>query len=86
MSCDLISKLKEAVIFETAWLYETMDWSKQKKEDMLEIIKVVWNRSIGRAGLPGNFYELSISEEEIKQAAERWSKEDRVVDISKIKN
>ena len=76
---EILKKVKDAIIFEAAWLYETTKDSKKVKEDRLEYIKVVWNRAFPRAGGAGYFEELSFDEEDIKKAAEMWDHEDEHV-------
>ncbi len=69
MNCkEQIMKLRESVIFETAWLYETISDADSQKDKMIETVYVVWNRSIGRAGFVGDFNELCIAKEDITNA------------------
>ena len=78
-----LKKVKDAIIFETAWRYETMPKSKRQKDDLLETIKVIWNRSIGRAGVGECFGELGITEEDVKKAAEFFNSKDKTVFVTK---
>lgn len=80
---ETIKKLRESIIFETAWLYESTKATKEEKEQTIEAVKVIWNRSIGRAGF-GSFNELSISEKDIKEAVEFWNSKDGKVVFPQI--
>ena len=87
MSCiDPIKKLRESVIFETAWLYETMPRSQGPKDRMVEAVTVIWNRSFGRAGFGENFNELCIDVKDIKNASEFWNSKDKKVFVLKGNN
>ena len=82
---EILKKVKDAIIFEAAWLYETSKESEREKDDKLEYVKVIWNRAFQRAG-GGPFEELSFDENDIKKAAEYWDHEDRLVlDPAKLK-
>ena len=70
---EVVEKLRESIIFETAWLYRTMPGTDSQKDRMLETIKVVWNRAFQRAGFAGHFKEFIITEEQVKEAAEFFS-------------
>ena len=76
---EILKKVKDAIIFEAAWLYVTTKDSKKVKEDRLEYIKVVWNRAFPRAGGASYFNEISFDENDVKKAAEMWDHEDRLV-------
>jgi len=78
MHCEeAIKIMKESIIFETAWLYTTLSQAKGQKDRMVEAITVVWNRSLGRAGISGDFYDMSIRKEDILCAAERWNSKEQ---------
>ena len=74
---EVLKKVKDAVVFETAWLYESLQVSEKKKDDMLELVKVIWNRSFPRAGFDQYFNELSIDENDIRKAGEMLSHKNR---------
>ena len=63
-------ELREDVIFEAAFLYETMNVSKRQKENVLAFLKVVWNRAVQRRGGVGNPLDLWFDEDTVKKAAE----------------
>ena len=44
----------------------------------IEAVKVIWNRTVSRAGFNRDSYDLTISEEDIKKVAESWSSDDQV--------
>ena len=77
---EVVKKLRESIIFETAWLYETMPTTAKEKEIMIEAVKVIWNRAFPRAGFVGQFHEISFDEEDIRKVAELWlSKDSKLV-------
>ena len=82
-----LKKLRDAMIFEAAWLFESTKETDEEKKDKLEYVKVVWNRAFQRAGFAGEFNDLSITEEDIRKAAELWSsRENRVFMLDELKN
>jgi hypothetical protein len=68
----VIEKLRESIIFETAWLFKTTEATDEEKEPTIEAVKVVWNRSVSRAGFNRDSNDLTISEDDIKEVAENW--------------
>ena len=75
---EVLNELKESLIFETAWLYESSDGSNEEKDKMLESTKTIWNRSIQRSGLNKYTKELSVSIDDFKNNAERvWCGDDK---------
>ena len=64
---EVLNNLKESLIFEASWLYESSDVSADEKENMLESIKTVWNRSIQRAGFTKYFNELCVNLDDFKR-------------------
>jgi hypothetical protein len=70
---NALSEMRDAVVFETAWTYHTMKASKKQKEQLLDCIKVVWNRSLCRAGYPEYLMDLGFNEEDVKKVlVEVW--------------
>lgn len=80
---EILNKLKEAIIFETAWLHHSTPVSENKKRQLVEAVKVVWNRSFQRAGFTEYFETLSFDEDDVKKAAERWNRKDNVIVVHK---
>lgn len=70
---EVVKKLRESIIFETAWLYRTMPESQEINDKMLEVVKVIWNRAFQRAGFVSDFHDLLITEEQILEAVEFWN-------------
>lgn len=67
---EVIEKLRESIVFETAWLFNTMPTTNKEKEIMIEAVKVIWNRSIGRAGFGGPLSEISVDEKDFKEISD----------------
>lgn len=80
---EILNNLKEAIIFETAWLQHSTSVSENKKRQLVEAIKVVWNRSFQRAGFTRYFETISFDEEDVNKAAERWNQKDNVIVVHK---
>lgn len=84
---EVLNKVKEALIFEGAWLYESSDLSEEEKGDMLEYLKVIWNRTFQRAGFAEHIKVLLISEENFLNIVEKvWgSNEEKIFLMEDLK-
>jgi hypothetical protein len=69
---EILDEVKDAIIMEGAWLSKTSNWSEDEKEDILEVIKVVWNRAFLRVAT-GYDGDLIIYEDDFKKV---WGGED----------
>lgn len=70
---EALKKMRDAMTFETAWTYETMKASTKQKEQVLDCVRVIWNRSLSRAGYPTFLMKLCMTEEAVKKVLEIWS-------------
>ena len=75
---EVIEKFRESIIFETAWLFETTEVTDEEKERTIEVVKVIWNRTVSRAGFSRDLNDLTINEEDIKKASGFWKSDDQV--------
>jgi hypothetical protein len=71
LQAEVLMKMKDAVVFETVSLLQIIVSSKISKEDFLEGVKVIWNRSLSRVGC-GAFLNLWLNEEDIRKIAADW--------------
>ena len=79
---EVLNKIKEAIIFETVWLHHSTPVSENKKRQLVEAVKVVWNRSFQRAGYTEHFESLCISGDDLKKALELWNRKDNVIIVN----
>lgn len=83
---ETLKKLRDAIVFEAAWLYESSDLSDEAKEHMADTIKVVWNRAFQRAGFVEYFKEVIIGNNSIENFAQQfWGNPREIISDDEIK-
>ena len=78
---DRLKKTRNAIIFETAWLCESMPKPPGPKDKLIDAVTCIWNRSVTRAGFGEYINELCISEEDIREAVKFWNSKEGVLSI-----
>ena len=80
---ERFKKVREAIIFETAWLIVTMPKPLGPKDKVIDAVTCIWNCSVTRAGFGAYINELCISEKDIRDAVKLWDSKDGIVSIPK---
>jgi len=70
---ERLKKVRESIIYETAWLIVTMPKPLGPKDKVIDTVTCIWNCSVPRAGFRAYINELCISEKDIRDAAKLWN-------------
>jgi hypothetical protein len=76
---DIVKKLRESIISQTAWLFEATEASTEERDRTIEAVKVIWNRSLSRAGFGRCCRKQVIRGEDFKDAVEFWSSQTKEI-------